>query len=382
MSRVNTAKTAPSSTADTRAPAGHFSMTGSMIYARYCHKATLLANGKVLVTGGFIDEGQGTAASAELYDPTSGTFALTGSMTGERVYHGAILLKDGRVLVAGGHNNVDEVLPTAELYDPATGAFTATGRMSRGRAFPCLAPLADGRVLVVGGDPHPVWPDVSRASHQSVEDAELYDPANGTFSSAGQLAAGFDPRGAFRLRDGRVFLIGLAGSADPTQPLWAAEFYDPATGTFGPAEAANLPIPGIPGWGAMAQLADGRVLLAGGNVADKSSRLAFLCNPANLPLNRWSKTGSMAHGHDMHTATLLLDGRVLIAGGEETGQLCLAAELYDPATGQFSSTGSMLRGLCYSETATRLADGRVLIAGGMDPAPNQHEVAAAELYTP
>jgi uridylate kinase len=127
-------------------------------------------------------------------------------------------------------------------------------------------------------------------------------------------------------------------------------------------------------------LSDGRVLIAGGIGTDLDAHLsAELYDPKT---GKFSATGWMADGRDDSTATLLSNGRVLIAGGEDAGittNLLASAELYDPATGTFKPTGTM-RTARELHTATLLADGRVLIAGGGNQA--SAAFASAELYQP
>ena len=110
-----------------------FTATGEMTSTRFFHTATLLNNGKVLLTGGAAFPGGDPVASAELYDPATGTFTATGNMTAARSEQTATLLADGKVLVAGGVAAGNVGLGSAELYDPATGAFTATGSMTSAR---------------------------------------------------------------------------------------------------------------------------------------------------------------------------------------------------------------------------------------------------------
>jgi hypothetical protein len=100
--------------------------------------------------------------------------------------------------------------------------------------------------------------------------------------------------------------------------------------------------------------------------------------PTHSNAGTFSPTGSMASARDVHTATLLSDGRVLIAGGYDGSKGLASAELYDPKTGKFSPTGSMTAERFYY-TATSLSDGRVLIAGGWG---GLEALASAELYQP
>jgi hypothetical protein len=108
------------------AKAGSFTATGSMAFARRRHTATLLANGKVLVTGGA--NATGTLTTAELYNPATGTFTRTGNMRIARAGHTATRLANGTVLITGG-TNATGTPATAELYNPATGTFAPTGTM-------------------------------------------------------------------------------------------------------------------------------------------------------------------------------------------------------------------------------------------------------------
>jgi hypothetical protein len=327
--------------------------TGPMMSGRGLHTATLLADGRVLVVGGYAT-GQVALASAEIYDPVTDTFRPAGSLATPRGQHTATLLADGRVLVVGGFTgggfSNTSSLASAEIYDPGTGTFTATGSMAEGRGFHEATLLADGRVLVTGGD-HDV--------NTPVATAEIYDPGTGTFSPTGSMAVARTLHTATLLSDGRVLIAG-GGSASKGLCFRSAEIYDPGTGTFGPTGTMTKDRCGHD----VTPLSDGRLLLTGGasNWLGSGGQVSSeLYDPAS---GTFSPTGSMADALSEHTATRLSDGRVLIAGGAENLTNSLdSAELYDPATGTFSPTGSMATARMF-HTATRLADGRVLVTGG------------------
>ena len=199
---------------------GQFVPTGRMLTAREGHQATLLNDGKVLITGGVYalpsDPWWSPLAACEIFDPSTSTFAAIGPMNSPRYGHTATLLQNGKVLITGG--GFPYASNTAELFDPATGAFQATGSMSVARNGHTATLLLNGKVLIAGG-----------SGIGSVA-AEIYDPNTGLFSPTGNMNVQRGWHTATLLSDGRVLIAAgytiHEGSADTT------EIYDPATGSF------------------------------------------------------------------------------------------------------------------------------------------------------
>jgi hypothetical protein len=375
-----------------QSPSPWFRTTGSMATSQPL--SVLLTDGRVLFVGGF-DPVVGMVKTVEVYDPATGTFSPTGSMTTARDFETVTTLRDGRVLVVGGLDADNQhQLVSAEIYDPATGKFTLTGSIHTARQFHTATLLADGRVLIAGGfDTNPYVSTntaVLLAYHRQpavtdepwtmtntqgqLNSAEIYDPATGRFTPTGSMTAARDQQTATLLSDGRVLMIG--GSSG----VATAEIYDPKTGKFsrtGSLKAGR--------WlHAATLLADGRVLVTGGrSTNDSIYSSAEIYDPRT---GKFTAAGSMAIQRQEHTATLLSDGRVLIAGGfagtARDGKETRSAEFFDPKTGKFSPAGLMTIARM-DQTATLLADGRVLIAGGTNTtSAGWAPVSVAELNEP
>ena len=445
---------------------GIWSITGDMIVGRSAHEAMLLNNGKVLVTGG---AGSTVFASTELYDPISGTWSAAGNMNVARAMHSAVLLNNGKVLITGGTSDGSTSLASSELVTLApantlngtltlpsgwlnstsisvgfvgasSGAAINAGALSNdnntwggwvsaspdesiattwdvgreGAGVPVylrLRDINDQAATVVNGtvDVDLTSPSSILTSLPSISPAEISLSWSGSDSLSGistydvQVRAGpgsawtnvvtnttntsitFNGSGGlahyFRVRardiSGNVedwpIMFDTYTLVDDTLP--SAPGTNNFTGstllkdwvtftTTGSMNAAHE-------YHTATLLNNGKVLVAGGYTISMSNLTsAELYDPDT---GIWSPTGSMGVARSLHTATLLNDGsgRVLVAGGGASGA---SAELYDPATGTWSPTGSMGVTRAF-HTATLLNNGKVLVAGGSG-------LASAELYDP
>jgi hypothetical protein len=337
---------------------------------RYYHTATLLDNGMVLIAGGYNWAVPGSCPPhAELYNPAAGTFANAGSLITPRYHHTATLLNNGKVLIAGGLA-ANGSLASAELYNPATRTFTPTGRLNTGRAFHTATLLNDGQVLITGGS------NSARGTTTYLATAELYNPLTGTFSyTTRTLVTARAFHTATLLNNGQVLVAGGYNGTYSSDYLASAELYNPANGTF--SQTGNSKYPRQ--MHTATRLSNGMVLIAGGNLGSLLSGLLAsteLYNPAN---GTFSEAGRLGAGRASHTATLLPNGMVLIVGGDGDGKVDLgSAELFDPATRTFFPTANLNTGRV-NHTATLLSNGSVLIAGGTHDSDDD-VTGSAELY--
>ena len=196
----------------------------------------------------------------------------------------------------------------------------------------------------------------------------------GVFEATGDMNVPRSHQGAALLPNGQVLQVG--GIAGTGNVVGTAETYDPATGAFTPtgslADARMRPT--------TVALMDGRVLVAGGrggNQGDTIFASAEIYDPAT---GQFTPTGSMTEPRYVTAVARLDDGRVLFAGGFNfTTDTLASAELYDPLTGTFSPTGPLSAPRDPGGRAAKLADGRVLVAGGYD---DSGALGTAEVYDP
>ncbi|MGQ0644390.1 MAG: kelch repeat-containing protein [Elusimicrobiota bacterium] len=433
------------STAELYDPAaGTWSVTGSMASGREAHAAALLTNGKVLVSGGNL------VSTAELYDPSAGTWSAAGAMATSRRFHSATLLPGGKVLAAGG-NDGGASFSTADLYDPATNAWSSVNALVSSRAFHEAALLNNGKIFVTGGTDGTdtlstsefvlytehdygsvapsIQPRIDRVNGTSsfpvnvfpgtkvtLEGARFMGVSEGSGGNYGPMNSPANlPRvyikshdnGDIRDLTSSVYSYSISSTSLsfdlPSSvgyghySLWVQANAVPSTFTVvrvaqdtslnqsSSGGAATSSVWRAAGAGSISSaryfhtatlLPNGKVLVAGG-VGTATFSTAQLYDPA---AGTWAATGSMLSTRQLHAAALLASGKVLVSGGwDGSGITYSTCELYDPQAGTWSSTGSMLstRDL---HSATLLNSGKLLVAGGEDVSGNRR--ATAELYDP
>jgi hypothetical protein len=288
-----------------------------------------------------------------------------------RTDHVAAVLADGGALVMGGNSSESLNVPdtdSSHRFDPVTETFSPGPRLafSAEAGFTTPVELADGTFLLVGGGIN----SGAQLGSNGLLATQAFDASTGTFRRVGDLGSRHDAGGtATALRDGTVLVAGgqVPGVA-------ATERYDPASGRW--AFAGNMTT--ARRGHTATRLADGRVLIAGGVICCTTpgeivTGTAEIYDPAS---GAFQPTGSLVLARGFHTATLLADGRVLITGGFVGAQDTTAStEIYDPSTGQFSPAGAM-QVPRIGHSAIALTDGRVLVLGGL------HATAPTDIFEP
>ena len=299
---------------------GAFTPTGSLNVFRWSYPNSLvqLQDGRFLAAGGTDAACQTLWSSAEIYDPTTGTWSLTGSMGTARSAPILTGLADGRVLVRGGYGppgsgacgvTTENALATAEIYDPSTGMFSPTGSAASPRAAASSVLLPDGDVLVTDGE--------SYGNSPFNATSEIYSPASGMFTwsgaTPGAAGYGFD----YVLPSGKVLVSGSYSGG-------SISLFDPGTQTFTPAP--NDAISG--GGGCGVRLKNGNVFLATGLLDGTPTNQTEVYDSTS---GTWIETGTMSTPRWVCTMAELPNGDVLVAGGNDPSGTALAtAEVCNP----------------------------------------------------
>jgi WD40 repeat protein len=294
-------------------------------------------------------------------------FLSAGMLLAQPCQAGAIGFEETGSLAAGRYNHTATLLPngkvlaaggagqqsSAELYDPASGTWVATG--STGALFYNFTAtlLPNGKVLAAGGGPNVIFQSAT---------TELYDPASGTWTETGSLGGKRSNHTATLLLDGKVLVVGgdYIDVGYGGFSIASAELYDPASGTW----TATGSLATARGRHTATLLPNGKVLVAGGD----NNYYGMVVTHASCELydpqtGTWTSTGPLGDARSSHTGTLLPNNKVLVAGGSTRIYILASAELYDPQSGTWTSTGP-LGHTRSSHTATLLSDNKVLVAGG------------------
>ena len=299
--------------------------------------ASLLSNGKVLVWG------SDATGQTQVWDPASNGFAPYSSPA--RLFcSGHAFTKAGQLVVIGGHISGDHGIPNITLFNNASG-WTSAPPMPRGRWYPTATTLPDGDILALGG-----------ADQQAVQVTvpEVWTSTGRRALTSASLEVPYYPV-SFLAPNGKVFVAG-------EQQL---SRYLTVTGT-GSWSDAGLRRFGTRDQGSAVMYDEGRVLYAGGGRTTNTAETIDL--RAAAP--EWSWTGSMAYPRRHHNLTVLPTGEVLVTGGtggtefNDLTRMVRAAEIWDPATGLWTTLASSSVDRAYHSVALLLPDGRVLQTGG------------------
>jgi hypothetical protein len=334
--------------------------TGPMSVSRSGHTATLLADGKVLAAAGFTTDAIGNSlnlSSSDVYDPSSKTWAASGSLQTARGGHSATLLKNGKVLVTGGYTGfLSQALASTEIYDPTTGAWTAGASLTTARFSHSATLLPDGTVLVAGGN---TIANQNGVVFPVLTSAEIYDPVTDAWTPTGSFTTIQGPFTTTLLPNGTVLAISAGASHPP-----GAEVFDPATGRWNSIATPTL----TAGIWASVLLNDGTVLVFGGTTAPSGYTSATIYDPA---ANTWSAKGNFAFPSNqsfdpvlLSNGTVLIDSSASYSGVNQfSGGTYLVPVIYDPKAGTATPTANYPYG-GDGGSVTALQDGSILIAGG------------------
>lgn len=301
--------------------------------------------------------------------PRTGEWSVAGELASPRAYATALALPGGRIVVFGGFDQDDPNVTngTTELIESATARITRLDQRVVGRLHHTATVTPSGRIVVAGGV---AW--MGRAFGATGR-VDVLDPFPGKWIQARPLIQARSDHGAALLADGRVLVTG--GNYNQ-RPLASTEIYDPAADEWRPA--APLAAPRIRF--STAALPDGRVIVAGGlDGKGRPTKTSEIYDPA---ADRWSSGPELSVARVDHATVVLPGGDVLLIAGQYGASG--TAERYDHRAGAFVYAGSLVTPRL-AEQAALLSDGRVLVVGGSAERPGRQDYVPfndAEVWDP
>ena len=260
-------------------------------------------------------DASGATAKVEIFN-TDGSWSSAPPMLSPRTHQACAALQDGQVLVAGGTTTGGGVTNSAEIFDPVANAWSQLSPMSEARAGATTSLLQDGRVLLAGG----------QTTAGPSNGMEIFDPSSQTFNFAGTMSASRQDAATVLLQDGRVLIVGGSGVDANGNPvtLGSSDIYDPGTGSVSPGPTL---VTARSKHSATMQL-DGKVAVIGGN--DGSNDLASIEVYDPLAAGNFAvAAASLVTPRSGHLAFLLpKNNQVLVVGGQSGGVDMATAELY------------------------------------------------------
>ena len=346
----------PAGGSEPKASQGEWSVTFAWpVVAVHLH---LLPGGDVLSWGKIGDP--------QLWRPSTGTF--TPAVSSTMVFcSGHSFLADGRLLVTGGHLDDRRGLPDANIYDPLSQTWTAVAPMRRGRWYPTSTTLANGEVLTLAG---------TDETGAEVDIPEVWTGSEWRALTGAGRELPYYPR-TFVAPNGLVFYAGELRQAAYLDPTGTGRWILSASSHYGRRD-----------YGSAVMYRPGRVLILGGSdppdgAPTNTAEVIDLTAPGPV----WRYTGSMTYPRRQFNTTLLPDGRVLATGGtsaagfSDPSGAVHAAEMWDPATGQWTLLAGNQVSRVYHSTTLLLPDGRVLHTGSGD-GPGLPRELNAEIFSP
>ena len=289
---------------------------------------------------------------------------------------GTLVLLSGACGGGSGDQQDEQVVLPTPMVVIDTPTPLPTNSMSFARGTHTTTLLQDGRLLVAGGD------DGSGRLEAITDTSELYDPSTGRWEPGGAMGRQRTQHAAVLLNDGRVLLVGGAGVLQAgiqeqqlERPLIETDLFDPASATWSFAGDIST----LRDYVAAAMLSDGSVLVAGGNDGKGTDTSVLASAEVFDPATgQWSSAGTMSQTRQGHSLVPLDNGMALVAGGDAGDDPFQSVEIYDPSSGTWSSTADMADAR-ERFAAVVLQDGRVLAVGG---GGTDGRLASAELYDP